>query len=122
MVTAQSVSAALNFLFIGGLIIYGFALFAEYQAKGRWAKNITGLLAGLGMFALALALSLTPPNAQLILRLAETGISGVLVWISTGLLLAAIAAFGAITYSKPLRLWHERRIERNLNRELPKIP
>jgi hypothetical protein len=37
-------------------------------------------------------------------------------------LLAAITAFGIITYSKPLRLLHQRRIQRDLNRDLPKIP
>jgi uncharacterized membrane protein YidH (DUF202 family) len=122
MVTKLTVGVVANFLLIGGLVLYGFTLFAEYHAKGRWAKNLTGLLAGLGMLALALALALTPNNAEVIRRIAETGASTVFVWISTGLLLAAIAAFGIITYSKPLRLWHERKIERDLNRELPKIP
>jgi predicted outer membrane lipoprotein len=42
--------------------------------------------------------------------------------VSSGLLLAAIAAFGIINYSRPVRLWHERRIERDLRRELPKSP
>ncbi len=122
MVTALSVSVIANFLIIAGLVLYGFTLFAEYHAKGRWAKNITALLAGLGMVALAFALLITPSNAQVILRIAQTGASSVFLWISTGLLLAAVAAFGIITYSKPLRLWHERRIESDLNRELPKIP
>ncbi len=122
MVTGLSVSVIANFLIIAGLVMYGFTLFAEYHAKGRWAKNITALLAGLGMVALAFALLITPRNAQVILRVAQTGASSVFLWISTGLLLAAVAAFGIITYSKPLRLWHERRIESDLNRELPKIP
>lgn len=122
MVTGLSVSVIANFLIIAGLVLYGFTLFAEYHAKGRWAKNITALLAGLGMVALAFALLITPSNAQVILRVAQTGASSVFLWISTGLLLAAVAAFGIITYSKPLRLWHERRIESDLNRELPKIP
>ena len=115
-------SVLANFLVIAGLLVYGFSLFAEYHAKGRWAKNITGLLAGLGMLALALALTLTPRNAEVIARIAATGASNVLLWMSSALLLAAIGAFGAITYSRPLRLWHERKIERDLNRELPKIP
>ncbi|HEX3156372.1 MAG TPA: hypothetical protein VHV32_17220, partial [Candidatus Angelobacter sp.] len=42
-----------NFIVIAGLISYGFNLFAEYHATGRWAKNVTGLLAGIGMLALA---------------------------------------------------------------------
>jgi hypothetical protein len=122
MVTNLSFSIIANFLIIAGLVWYGFTLFAEYHARGRWAKNVTGLLAGLGMTTLALALMLTPSNAAVIVRIAQTGAADVLVWMSTGLLLAAIAAFGIITYSKPLRLWHERKIERDLNRELPKIP
>ncbi len=56
------------------------------------------------------------------MRIAETGASKVLIGISSALLLAAMAAFGIITYTKPLRLWHERKIESDLNRELPKIP
>lgn len=122
MVNVPSFSIIANFLIIGGLVWYGFNLFAEYHARGRWAKNVTGLLAGIGMLALALALMLTPTNAAVILRMAQTGVATVLVWVSTGLLLAAIAAFGIITYSKPLRLWHERKIQRDLSRELPKIP
>jgi protein-S-isoprenylcysteine O-methyltransferase Ste14 len=118
-----SISALANIVVVVGLLFYGFMLFAEYFARGRWAKNVTGFLAGLGMLALAAALILTPENAEVIVRIARTTkASSVLVWVSTGLLLAAIAAFGIITYSKPLRLWHERKIERDLHRELPKIP
>lgn len=113
---------AANLAIVAGFVVYGFTLLAEYFARGKWAKNVTGFLAGLGMLVLAAALILTPGNAELISRIAHTRASSVLVWISTGLLLAAIGAFGIITYSKPLRLWHERRIERDLNRELPKIP
>jgi hypothetical protein len=97
-------------------------LIAEYHARGRWAKNITGLLAGLGMWCLAFALEITPANARVVAHIAETNASKVFLGISSGLLLAAIAAFGIITYSKPLRLWHERKIEDDLNRELPRIP
>jgi len=111
-----------NFLIIAGLVLYGFILFAEYHARGRWAKNVTALLAGLGMLVLALALVLTPGNAEVLVRVSQTDAAKVLVSISTGLLLAAMAAFGIITYSKPLRLWHERKISRDLHRELPKIP
>lgn len=122
MVNELTIKIVANFMVIGGLILYGFTLFAEYHARGKWAKNVTGLLAGLGMLALAFALILTPENAGVIQRIAQTNASKVIVGVSTGLLLAAIAAFGIITYSKPLRLWHERKIERDLNRELPKIP
>jgi hypothetical protein len=116
------VSVILNVLVVLGLVVYGFNLFAEYFATGRWAKNVTGFLAGLGMLALAMALILTPRNAEVIVRLSRTSASAVFVWISTGLLLAAITAFGIITYSRPLRLWYERKIQRDLHRELPKIP
>jgi hypothetical protein len=111
-----------NFLFIVGLVIYGFTLFAGYHATGKWAKNITELLGGLGMLTLAVALVITPANVEFLMRLAETKASLVCLWISSILLLAAMASYGIITYSKPFRLWHERRIRRDLNRDLPKIP
>jgi len=111
-----------NFVIIAGLISYGFNLFAEYHATGRWAKNVTGLLAGIGMLSLAVSMLLTPRNVLVILQVARTGASRFFLVISSAFLLAAIAAFGVINYSKPLRLWHERRIERDLRRELPKIP
>lgn len=111
-----------NFVVIAGLISYGFTLFAEYHARGRWAKNVTALLAGIGMLTLAVAMLLTPRNALVILQVAQTGASHVFLFMSSALLLAAIAAFGIMNYSRPLRLWHERRIGRALRRELPKIP
>lgn len=110
-----------NFIVIASLISYGFTFFADYHASGRWAKNVTGLLAGMGMLALAVAMLLTPRNAMVILQVAQTGASRLFLVISSSLLLAAIGAFGIINYSKPLRLWHERRIGRALRRELPKI-
>ena len=116
------ISAVANFVVIGVLIVYGFMLFAEYHAKGRWAKNVTGLLAGLGMWALAIALEITPSNAAIVDRIARSGASRVFLGISSALLLAAIGAYGVITYIKPIRLWHERKIERDLNRGLPNIP
>jgi uncharacterized membrane protein len=116
-------AVAASFLLIAGLLLYGFTLFAEYYATGRWAKNVTGLLAGLGMLALAAALLLVPQNADGLAQIARhTDASKVFLGISSGLLLAAIAAFGIITYAKPLRLWHERKIENDLRRGLPKIP
>lgn len=118
-----SIGVAASFLLIAGLTFYGFTLFAEYYAKGRWAKNVTGLLAGMGMLALAASLILVPQNADELSRIArQTQASDVFLGISSGLLLAAITAFGIITYTKPLRLWHERKIEHDLNRGLPKIP
>jgi hypothetical protein len=118
----QTVEVVANFLVVVGLVIYAFNLLAEYESRGRWAKNITGLLAGMGMMLLAMALLLTPGNARTIMKIAQSGASEVLLWASTGLLLAAITAFGAITYWRPLRLLHERKIESDLHRELPKIP
>src|SRR3954469_9934235 len=117
-----AIAVVTNFLIIGGLVLYGFGLFAEYHAHGRWAKNVTALLAGLGMLTLAFALMITPQNAEVIARIASTHASRVFLWLSTGLLLAAIAAFGVITYAKPLRLKHERKLQQDLHRELPKIP
>ena len=117
-----AVTAGANFFVIAGLIVYGYGLFAEYHERGKWAKNITGLLAGLGMLMLAFALLLTPDNVAVIAMMSGTGASTALVWISSGLLLAAITVFGIITYSRPIRLWHERKIERDLNSGLPKIP
>jgi hypothetical protein len=121
-VDVNSIIVVLNFVVIAGLILYGFELFAEYHAKGRWAKNVTGLLAGVGMLALAFALMITPGNAEVITKISRTSAPSAFLGVSSGLLLAAIAAFGIITYTKPLRLWHERKIERDLSRELPKIP
>jgi len=118
----SSIALVANFFVIAALVIYGMRLFAEYHARGRWAKNVTSLLAGLGMFLLAFALLLTPQNANALARIAETKAPVVFLGISSGLLLAAIAAFGIITYSRPLRLWHEKKIERDLKRDLPKIP
>lgn len=111
-----------NFLLIGGLVLYGFTLFAEYHAEGKWAKNITGLLAGLGMMTLAFALVMTPQNAEVIQRIAQTNASRFFLVVSSGLMLAAIGAFGLITYAKPFRLRHQRRIRRDRERELPKVP
>jgi hypothetical protein len=118
----DSVADAANFLLIAGLVVYGFTLFADYSARGRWAKNVTSLLASLGILTLALALALTPENAGILLRLSRTQISKVLLGLSSFLLLLSIGAFGVITYSRPFRLRHEKKIDRELNRDLPKIP
>lgn len=116
------ISAFSNLLIIGLLIAYGLMLFADYHSRGRWAKNVTGLLAGLGMLALALSLLITPSNAQLIARIAETSAPRVFLGLSSFLLLAAIASFGVISYSRPFRLWLEKKIEQDLKRDLPNIP
>lgn len=119
---SYSITVIGNFLLIGGLILYGFTLFAEYHATGKWAKNITGLLAGLGMLTLAFALIITPKNAEVIQRIAATKAATFFLGVSSALMLAAIGAFGIITYAKPFRLRHQRKIERTRNRELPKVP
>jgi len=117
----SGVEIVANFLMIAGLIAYGLRLFAQYHARGRWAKNITGLLSGAGMLTLALALLITPRNAAVILLIASTKAYLVFLIASTVLLLAAICAFGLITHWKPGRLSHERKIERELHSELPNI-
>lgn len=117
-----AIAVVTNFLVIGGLVAYGFALFAEYHARGRWAKNVTALLAGLGMLVLAFALMITPQNAEVIARIASTHASRVFLWVSTGLLLAAIASFGIVTFARPLRLELEHRLSRDRSSEIPKVP
>jgi hypothetical protein len=116
-----AVSVIANFLIVAGLIAYGLRLFADYHARGRWAKNMTALLAGSGMLTLAFALVITPDNAAVILLIARTKAHMVFLVASTILLLAAICAFGIITYWKPGRLHRERQIEKGLQDELPKI-
>src|SRR5919201_1060688 len=117
-----AVAVLVNFMLIGALLTYGFRLFAEYHARGRWAKNVTSLLAGVGLMLWGAAWRLTPANAAVLQQISHSKMPRILLWASNTLLLAAIAAFGVITYSRPLRLWHERKIERDLRRELPKIP
>ncbi len=117
-----AIAVVTNFLIIGGLVLYGFALFAEYHARGRWAKNVTALLAGIDMLVLAFALMITPQNAEVITKIAATHASRVFLYVSSALLLAAIAAFGIISYARPFRLQLEGKISRDLHGELPKIP
>jgi len=119
---ADMIRDSANFLLIAGLVVYGFTLFADYSARGRWAKNVTSLLASLGILTLAAALAMTPANAAILNRLAQTKASKVLLGLSSFLLLMSMGAFGLITYSRPFRLRHEKKIDRELNRDLPKIP
>jgi len=84
-----------NFLL---MTILGMRWFAAYFTGGRWAKNITGLLAGIGLLLLAAVLMLTPESAQVLLLVAHTRAYVVLLVASNPLLLAAIAAFGIINY------------------------
>ncbi|HUO60728.1 MAG TPA: hypothetical protein VMU24_08670 [Candidatus Acidoferrales bacterium] len=110
-----------NVLLIAGLVAYGFRLFADYHARGRWAKNVTGLLAGVGMLVLAVALAITPQNADLLRKISVTRAPRLLLGVSSALLVAAIAAYGIISFARPIRLRHENQLERDQNRELPKV-
>ncbi len=116
-----SIAIVANFLLICGLTFYGFVFFAQYHATGKWAKNITNLLSGVGMLTLAFALTITPRNVAVLERIAATKASLVFLGVSSALLLAAMTAFGIITYWRPLRLRHERSLERDLSRDLPNI-
>src|SRR3954466_14009001 len=100
-----AIAILVNFLLIGALPTYGFRLFADYHARGRWAKNVTSLLAGLGLMLLAVALLLTRSSAAILQQISHTKIARILLWARNTLLLAAIAAFGGTTHSRPLRLW-----------------
>ena len=115
------ISVLANFLAVLGLVFYGYTLFAEYHSRGKWAKNVTGLLAGIGMICLAIAFALTKKNVEVLLKISDSGVSNLFLDVSSALLLAAIAAYGLITYWKPLRLLRERDIEKGLKSELPKI-
>jgi hypothetical protein len=125
LVTMQegvSMYAISNLIVILGLVVYGVRLFMDYFLERRWAKNMAALLGGIGLLFLAFALVFTPTNATAIFYIAQAAVWRVLLAISTVFLLAAIIAFGLITYVKPLRLLHDRRAGRQLNREVGEIP
>jgi hypothetical protein len=111
-----------NFAVMTALIVIAFRLFGRYHSSGKWAKNITGLLSGIGMLLLALGLLITPRNAEIIAAVANTRAYLFFLIASNAFLLGAIAAYGLITYWKPLRLRRESDIEKGLRDELPKIP
>jgi hypothetical protein len=117
-----SLSAIGNLIVIFGLVIYGVRLFLDYFRERRWARNMAALLGGMGLLFLAFALVFTPTNAAAIFYVAQAAVWRILLAVSTVFLLAAIIAFGLITYVKPLRLLHDRRAGRQLNREIGKIP
>src|SRR5437763_11491841 len=110
-----------NFCLMAALIVYAFRWFATYFTSGKWTKNITGLLAGIGFLLLAAAVLLTPQNAQMIVLIARTHAHLVFIAASNAFLLSAIAAFGIINYRKPSRLKHQQSIEDKLRKELPGI-
>lgn len=111
-----------NFAVMTALIVIAFRLFGRYHSSGKWAKNMTGLLAGIGMLLLALGLLITPRNAEILAAVAETRAYLFFLIGSNAFLLSAIAAYGVITYWKPLRLRRESELEKGLRDELPKIP
>jgi len=111
-----------NFAVMTALIVIAFRLFGRYHSSGKWAKNMTGLLAGVGMLLLALGLLITPRNAEVIAAVAETRAYLFFLIASNAFLLSAIGAYGLITYWKPLRLRRESDIEKGLRDELPKVP
>jgi hypothetical protein len=111
-----------NFAVMTALIVVAFRLFGRYHSSGKWAKNMTGLLAGIGMLLLALGLLITPRNAEIIAAIANTRAYVFFLIASNAFLLSAIAAYGVITYWKPLRLRRESDIEKGLRDELPKVP
>src|SRR5207237_2989986 len=104
-------SVIANLVLIALLIAYGLMFFAEYHARGRWAKNVTALLAGMGMMVLAFALIITPTSAALVDKVAKTNAADVFLGISSGLHLAAIAAYGLSAYNRPLGLRDQRNVE-----------
>ena len=110
-----------NFCLMAALIVYAFRWFATYFTSGKWTKNITGLLAGIGFLLLAAAVLLTPQNAATIVLIARTHAHVVFIVASNAFLLSAIAAFGIINYRKPSRLKKQRSIEDALRKELPEI-
>ncbi|HWK31308.1 MAG TPA: hypothetical protein VNR20_04395 [Terriglobales bacterium] len=111
-----------NFAVMTALIVIAFRLFGRYHSSGKWAKNMTGLLAGIGMLMLALGLLITPRNAEILAAVAETRAYLFFLIGSNAFLLSAIAAYGVITYWKPLRLRRESELEKGLRDELPKVP
>jgi hypothetical protein len=116
------IAMAVNFAVMSALIVVAFRLFGRYHSSGKWAKNITGLLAGIGMLLLALGLLVTPRNAEVITTIANTKTYLLFLISSNVLLLGAIAAYGLITYWRPVRLQREKHIEKELRDELPKVP
>jgi hypothetical protein len=116
------IAVAANFAVMSALIVLAFRLFGRYHSSGKWAKNITGLLAGAGMLLLALGLLITPRNADVISEIANTKAYLIFLIASNALLVGAMTAYGVITYWRPSRLLRENSIEKGLRDELPKVP
>ena len=87
-----------NFIVIAGLISYGFNLFAEYHATGRWAKNVTGLLAGASGMTLKRFLPVSAAAALAWALLNALGyywfghaVVGASTWVRVGMVCAGLA-------------------------------
>jgi hypothetical protein len=116
------IAVTANFAVMSALIVVAFRLLGRYHSSGKWAKNVTGLLSGIGMLLLALGLLITPRNAEIIAEIAQTKAYLVFLISSNALLVGAMTAYGVITYWRPTRLMREDSIEKGLRSELPKIP
>ena len=118
----EAIALLANFAAVAALVVIGLRMFAQYHSRGKWAKNVTSLLGGFGLLLLALALLITPRNADAITRISQTKAHLIFLIASSLLLIGAIAAYGIITYSRPFRLLREQQIEEGLRSELPKLP
>lgn len=118
----EGIALAANFAAVAALVVIGLRMFAQYHSRGKWAKNVTSLLAGFGLLLLAVGLLITPRNAEALTRIAGTKAHLIFLIGSSVLLVGAIAAYGILTYSKPLRLLREGQIEKERRSELPKLP
>lgn len=118
----EAIALLANFAAVAALVVIGLRMFAQYHSRGKWAKNVSSLLGGIGLLLLAVAILITPRNADAITRIAHTKAYLIFLIGSSLLLIGAMAAYGLITYSKPLRLLREREIEEGLKSELPKLP
>src|SRR3954464_15953093 len=95
---ARFVTIFANFCLMAALIVYAFRWFATYFTSGKWTKNITGLLAGIGFLLLPGAVLLTPQNAAVLVRSPRTHAHLVFIVTRNAFLLSAIAAFGLVNY------------------------
>jgi hypothetical protein len=118
----EAIALLANFAAVAALVVIGLRMFAQYHSRGKWAKNVTALLGGFGLLLLAVALLITPRNADAITRIARTKAHLIFLIGSSILLVGAMTAYGLITYSRPFRLQRERQIEEGLRSELPKLP
>lgn len=108
----------LNVGLIAGLIYLGFSALSDYFTTGQYSRNITKLLGGAGLFGTAARMLFTPYMARVLSQASLTRLPLFFLWISGLLLFAAIAAFGAITYWRPMRLWRESKVTGTLRESM----